>query len=177
MKKVVSKEPNKMVYFFDESRFGTHSKIGHGWFPKGSRTSVKINLGFKSFYVYGAVCTKSGNSFSLVLPEVNTENMNIFLKKFSEQIGLDQVIFIMDGASWHKSKNLVIPKNIKAFYLPPYSPDLNPIERLWSFIKKYTLRNKCYINIEDLEKDVCEFINKLESSSIKKTCTAKYLFN
>ena len=70
---------DKELYFFDEARFGTHSNLGHGWFPKGTRTAVKVKLGFKNFYVYSAVHISPGKDFSLILPKVNTINMNEFL--------------------------------------------------------------------------------------------------
>ena len=121
----------------DEARFGTHPKTGHGWFVTGKRSSVKVKLGFKNFYVYGSVEPASGETFSLILPKVNTECMNLFLRKKSECYPDDKILIIMDGAGWHKSKNLIVPENIEILHLPPYSPELNPVERLWQHIKKY----------------------------------------
>jgi hypothetical protein len=57
----------------DESRFGTHSKIGHGWFKTGIRTPVKIKLGYKNFYLYSAISPKTGKEFTLLLPSVNID--------------------------------------------------------------------------------------------------------
>ena len=114
----------------DESRFGTHSKIGHGWFVKGQRTEVRVKLGFQNFYLYGAVSPVSGESFNYIIPGCNTECMNFFLKELSGEFSNEQLILIMDGAGWHKSSTLVIPSNIKIIHLPPYCPELNPIERL-----------------------------------------------
>lgn len=102
--------------------------------------------------------------------------MNIFLEKFSAELGNQEIILVMDGASWHKAKDLMVPKNIEIFYLPPYSPDLNPIERLWAYIKKHTLRNKLYVKLEDLEVDVCDFIKNLDPLTTRNTCTANYLY-
>ncbi len=62
----------KELFFFDESRFGTHSKVGHGWFKKGSRTQVKVKLGRENFYLYSAVNPRNGENFSLFAPNVNT---------------------------------------------------------------------------------------------------------
>ena len=118
---------NKLTFFFDESRFGTHSKIGHGWFKKGERTAVKIKLGFKNFYIYSAVEPRTGYSFSLKLPHVDSACLNAFLDEMSKEIAEKEAVIIMDGASWHKAKNLKIPKNITIQYLPPYSPELNQV--------------------------------------------------
>ena len=114
----------------DEARFGTHSKLGHGWFPTGIRSRVDVKLGFKNFYVYGAVEPSSGDGFSLILPKVNTECMNLFLQEMANTYKEEKILLVMDGAGWHKSVKLIVPVNIKIIYLPPYSPELNPVERL-----------------------------------------------
>lgn len=166
-----------MVLFFDESRFGTHSNVGHGWFESGKRTSVKINLGRKNFYIYSSVSSSTGYNFSLLLPEVNTINMNIYLKELANDLGDKRAIIIMDGASWHRSTDLMIPANIEIALLPPYSPELNPTEKLWQYIKSNTLKNKLYTCISKLENVVCDFIKNLTVDKIKSNCACSYLYN
>lgn len=166
--------PEKELFFFDESRFGTHSKIGHGWFKKGIRTQVKVKLGRQNFYLYSAVNSRNGESSS---SNVNTDYMNIFLEQMSQYLGTREAFLIMDCASWHKSKNLKVPKNIDIIYLPPYSPDLNPVERFWLYIKQNILRNKIYDTIALLESALCKFITSLSHSTIKKLCNAAYLIH
>ncbi|RZI46796.1 hypothetical protein EDM53_03595 [Rickettsiales endosymbiont of Peranema trichophorum] len=117
------KSPNKAVYFFDESRFGTHSKLGHSWFMKGVRTAVRMKVGFQNFYVYRAVNVCRGDNLSLIAGNVNTELMNIFLNEMSKYLGGCEAIVVMDRAGWHRSKNLVVPHNIEILYLPTYSPE------------------------------------------------------
>ncbi len=166
--------PEKELFFFDELRFGTHSKIGHGWFKKGIRTQVKVKLGRQNFYLYSAVNPRNGESSS---SNVNTDCMNIFLEQMSQYLGTREAFLIMDCASWHKSKNLKVPKNIDIIYLPPYSPDLNPVERFWLYIKQNILRNKIYDTIALLESALCKFITSLSHSTIKKLCNAAYLIH
>lgn len=96
----------------DEARFGTHSKQGHGWFPTGKRSRVRVKLGFKNFYVYSSVEPKVGESFSLILPKVNTDHMNIYLESLSQKYKDEKINLVMDGAGWHKSKKLIVPENI-----------------------------------------------------------------
>ncbi len=110
LKKNLATKEKKHLFFFDESRFGTHSKIGHGWFKKGKRTSVKIKLGFQNFYIYSAVNPTSGESFTLKLPRVDTVCMNVFLKELSGELNGAEINLVMDGAGWHKSKDLVVPE-------------------------------------------------------------------
>jgi transposase len=170
----VARNLSKELYFFDEARFGTHSNLGHGWFPKGKRTAVKVKLGFQNFYVYSAVNIDSGEDFSLIMPQVNTINMNEFLAQLSKDLGGKQVILVMDGAGWHKSKSLLIPENIEIVYLPPYSPELNPVEKLWQYIKSHTIKNRIYGTIDELKNAVCTFIRGLNKASIKQTCSSNH---
>ena len=174
LKKNLVIEENKLLFFFDESRFGTHSKAGHGWFKKGERTSIKTKLGFQNFYIYSAVNPISGESFTLKLPNVDTTCMSVFLVEMSKEIDENEAVIIMDGAGWHKSKDLVVPKNITIKILPPYCPELNPVERLWLYIKQSTIRNKIYENILSLEDAVCDFIKNLKTDEIKRICNYGY---
>ena len=89
------------MFFFDESRFGTHSRMGHGWFRTGSRTPVRKKLGFKNFYAYVASSPKSGDTFPLLAPYVNTVCMNIFLQEMSKWLKTKKAFLIIDQAGWH----------------------------------------------------------------------------
>ncbi len=91
------------------------------------RGQVKTKLGKQNFYLYSAVNPRNGESSSLFEPNVNTDCMNILLEQMSQYLKTREAFLIMDCASWHKSKNLKIPKNINIIYLPPYSP---AVERL-----------------------------------------------
>jgi len=163
------------LWFFDESRFGTHSKIGHGWFKTGIRTPVKVKLGYKNFYLYSATSPKTGKEFTLLLPNVNIQCMNIFLEEFAKANKDQKIVMIMDGAGWHQSKKLKIPYNIRIIILPPYSPELNPIEKLWQYIKDHTIKNRIYRTLPQLEKVVCKFISRLSPKVIMSVCRVNYI--
>ena len=162
------------LYFFDESRFGTHSNIGHGWFIKGSRTAVEVSLGFKNFYLYSAVNPRTGKDLTLELPKVNTECMNIFLQQFAAQLGKAEAFLVMDCAGWHRAKDLMVPNNIRIIYLPPYSPELNPVERLWGYIKQHTIKNIVHPSFEELKDTVAEFIISMTPSTVISVCQFGY---
>lgn len=79
----------------------------------------------------------------------------------------------MDGAGWHKCPDYLMQntKNIKIILLPPYSPELNPVERIWQYIKNHTIKNKVFGTIGELEDEICDFVkNKLTSQIIKTIC-------
>jgi putative transposase len=143
--------------------------MGRAWYKTGERTQVKIKLGFKNFYLYSAVMPKSGENFTLLMPSVNTDCMNVFLEELSKQIKED-CILIMDGAGWHKSKNLIIPKNIQIVLLPPYCPELNPVERLWKYIKDHTIKNRVFETLKNLEDEICEFVKNLTNDVVMSIC-------
>ena len=88
----------------------TNLKLSLACYQKG-RTPVKVILEFKNFYLYSSVNPASGKSFNLLMPNVDTICMNVFLEQLAKEIKED-FILIMDGAGWHKSKDLIVPKNI-----------------------------------------------------------------
>ena len=100
--------------------------------------------------------------------------MNVFLEEMSKEIGDSEAVVVMDGAGWHKSKDLIVPKNIIIKLLPPYCPELNPVERLWLYIKQNTIRNKIYESITSLEDVICDFIKNLKTEEIKRICNFSY---
>jgi transposase len=104
------------------------------------------------------------------MPNVDTACMNVYLQELSKEVDED-FILIMDGAGWHKSKNLIVPKNIQLVILPPYCPELNPVERLWRFIKDNTIKNKVFETLKNLEDEVCEFVRNLTVEVIKNICS------
>jgi transposase len=101
--------------------------------------------------------------------------MNIFLEEFAKANKDQKIVMIMDGAGWHQSKKLKIPYNIRIIILPPYSPELNPIEKLWQYIKDHTIKNRIYRTLPQLEKVVCKFISGLSSEIIKSVCGVNYI--
>ncbi len=176
MRKKLDSTPHTRVLFFDESRFGTHSKIAHGWYKTGSRTPVHVNLGFKNFYLYSAIDTKTGEDFTLEMPNVNTQCMNIFMHKLTEHFKDESILLVMDGAGWHKSKTLKTPSSVSIQILPPYSPELNPVERFWLHLKKKVLNNKLYLKLKTLRDNIELFLRSLQESTIKSLCACDYLF-
>ena len=154
----------------DEARFGTHSKIGHGWFPRGKRSRVNIKLGFRNFYVYGAIEPATGDVFSLLLPKVNSELMSLFLKELAKKYPQEKILLVLDGAGWHKSKVLETPDTIKIIYLPPYCPELNPVERFWLHMKREIIRNKIYDSVDDIQNAACAFLNSISVATVAQIC-------
>ena len=152
--------------------------MGHGWFKTGIRTPIKIKLGFKNFYLYSAINPKTGEEFTLLLPYVNKEWMKVFMDEFYKKYKNRNITIIMDGAGWHKDFQYLLrgTKKIKIILQPPYSPELNPVEKLWQYIKDKTIKNRIYETIEELEDRICEFVkNSLNPEIIRSVCNIKYV--
>lgn len=168
-------EPNTIVFFFDEGRFGIRSTLTRVWAKKGEPLNVKIKQGYQSFYMYSAVSPHTGDDFSLILPQINTEMMDIYLSELSKAYDNHRILLIMDQAGWHKSKELDIPQNIEIEFLPPYSPELNPVERLWKWIKKEAVHNKIFDTLEQLMESLMNVYPKLSPKKFVSLCACSYL--
>lgn len=130
---------------------------------------------FKSTYLFGAFSPVNGNKFLLEMPFCNTQSFQIFLDEFSAQQPQEFKIMVLDNGAFHKSKSLKIPSNIHLVFLPPYSPELNPAEKMWAIIKrKFT--NQCFENLEQISEFITNSIKNLAPLQIISTCNFEYTF-
>jgi transposase len=81
----------------------------------------------------------------------------------------------MDGAAWHKSERLIVPSNIEIMILPPYCPELNPVEKFWQFLKNRTIKNKIFKTLEELEQALIQALRALTAELVSSICRASYL--
>jgi len=109
----------------DEGRFGRISTTSRCWVPSKSRPTVGQQITREYVYAYTAVEPSSGKMTSLILPEANTEMMNIFLGQVSSDFKDYFVIMQVDQAGWHKSKELKLPENIRLIEQPPSKQAVN----------------------------------------------------
>ena len=109
----------------------------HIWWKRGERPPGLLDQRYASAYIYAAIEPGTDNAFALILPDANGAGMQTFLDAFAETIGKDEhVALVLDGAGWHSGKTLRVPGNITLVPLPPYSPELNPVERVWLYLKE-----------------------------------------
>jgi len=127
-------------------------------------------------YLFGAVNPITGESSALLAPTVNTEYMNHHLRFLSEQAGPEvQVILVLDRAGWHIAKALEVPANMTLLYLPPYSPELNPVERLWAYLRSHYLSNRVYKDYDDLLHASGQAWNQLTPEQLRSICRTEWL--
>ena len=91
--------------------------------------------GYQNFYLYGAVEPTTGERFLLERDALNSEGFQDFLDRFSSAYSQSLNVLILDNGRFHKANKLTIPENVRLIFLPPYSPELNPIERFWEDVK------------------------------------------
>jgi putative transposase len=130
---------------------------------KGSRPSVPCHHIREYRYAYGAVEPQSGGSIFLVLPYCNTVCMNLFLRELSAAYPDDYIVLVADGAAWHMSKGLA---NIEIIPLPPYTPEMNPIEQIWAWLRLHGFRNEVFQTLEKVVDKLCETIRTLSCETI-----------
>jgi transposase len=176
---VKKKHPEKNIVFGfeDESRYGQKSYFTKIWAKKGTKPIRVKQDGFLCSYLYGIVEPKTGQSFGYVYDHTSKEFMKIFLSEYSKQLNdNDHVFLILDGAKWHQLKPEECPSNITLHKLPPYSPELNPVERVWKFIKQKKLSFQRYQTKEEIIEAGVEGWNYFSKSGIVKTlCACSYL--
>ncbi len=147
--------------FQDEAGFGRINKPKYCWCFNEFRPSVPCHHIREYRYAYGAVEPLTGESFFLVLPNSSTVCMNIFLQKLSETYPDDRIILVCDGAAWHKASSLVIPANIRLLFIPPATPEMNPIEQIWKEIRKRGFRNETFKTLDKVIDRLCDTICSL----------------
>lgn len=151
----------------DEAGFGRISKLGASWAPKGYRPEVASHHIREYRYCYGAVDAHTGESFFIIAGGCNSDWMNEFLRQLSATYPDDYLILIMDNAVWHKSQALTIPENIEFTFIPPYTPEMNPIEQVWAEIRKRGFKNKAFQTLTEVVDKLQEVIQGLEQSILK----------
>ncbi len=115
------------------------------WAGTGSRPTAPRALGFASAYLFGAVCPADGKAAAILMPKANTSAMGLHLREVSWHVADDaDAIMFLDNAAWHSAKALEVPENLTLLPLPPYSPELNPAERIWHYLRSHKLSNRTF---------------------------------
>ena len=154
------------MWWQDEARVGQQGSLSYIWADKGSRPRAPRDQRYDWAYLFGAVCPARGIGAALVLPFVNAEAMNLHLAEISTQVAPDaHAVITLDGAGWHQAgARLVVPENISLLPLPPYSPELNPVENVWQFLRQNHLANRVFDTYTAIVDACCEAWNALTAN-------------
>jgi hypothetical protein len=145
----------------DEGRFGRISRPKRCWAPPGIRPQVPSQVVRESVYIFAAVAPGAGLMTSLILPSANTAMMNLFLEHVSQSFENYFIVMQVDQAGWHRSKELVVPTNIRLIEQPAYSPEVNPVEHLWEELREKYLHNRLFSSLDLLVEVLCQGLNEL----------------
>jgi hypothetical protein len=149
------------ILFQDEGRFGRISDRRRCWAPLPSRPLVGHQVIREYVYAVTAVNPFDGKIFSLILPWVDAEGMSVFLRHTTQAFEGEACIMILDGAGWHRANNLHVPKTIRLIPLPPYSPELNPVEHIWAWLRDNTFQNMVFETLDQVMDTLCDALKNL----------------
>lgn len=157
-----------MLYFQDEARVGQKGRTCHCWWLRGLRPPGLSDRRYSYAYIFAAVAPATGADFCLVLPEVSTAAMSAFLTRFCHTLAADEhAAMVVDGAGWHTSLDLKVPANITLIPLPPYSPELNPVERVWLYLRERFLSLRLLPDYNAVVAAACAAWNRLTAERLR----------
>lgn len=166
------------VWFQDEARFGQQNTTTRLWAERGTRPSAVKQQQFESAYLFGAVCPATGATEALITPFVNKDIMQQHLELISKRTKVGRhTVVIMDGAGWHTDDIAKDIDNVSIIKLPPYSPELNPVEQVWSWLRQHHLANRCFEGYDDIV-DACSNAWKsfiADTERVIKLCSREWL--
>jgi transposase len=136
------------LMFQDEARFGRMSDPRSCWAPSPHRPVVNLTLVREFRYEYAAVSPWDGCLDFMTTEKMNTENMTHFLTQVSEAHKNEFIVMVVDGASSHRSKDLVVPENVTLVRPPPYSPELNPAEQIRNVLRRNYFANRVFESLD-----------------------------
>jgi transposase len=162
----------------DEARVGQTGRVCHRGWLKGQRPPGLCDKRFAWAYIFTAVQPASGDDVTLVLPEVSTRMMTLFLAHFAQQLAADtHAIMVLDQAGWHGARALRVPDNVTLVPLPSYSPELNPVERVWLYLRERFLSLRVHADQQAIIGACCKAWNALlaEKGRLKSLCNQPWV--
>lgn len=144
------------VWAQDEARLGLKPVVRRVWRFEPGRPLARTWHKYEWLYVYGFVHPSSGRTHWLILPCVDTELMSLALEEFAREVGAGRrtrILLVIDQAGWHISGEVRVPEGIELVPLPPYTPELQPAERLWPLLNE-AIANEAIASLDELETEL-----------------------
>jgi transposase len=164
------------VWAEDEHRLGLLPVIRRVWAPKGHRPTAAVERHYEWLYVYAFVHPSTGRSWWCLLPRVNAAAMSAALAAFARDEGIDathRAVLVVDQAGWHVAHALVLPPGVDLVFLPAYSPELQPAERLWPLVDE-PVANRAFADLDALETVLVERCRTLEADPARLRAHTRY---
>jgi transposase len=150
---------------------------------KGVKPVAPFLHRFDNLYLFGAFSPITGSSCLLEMPHCNSQTFQLFIDQMAAQDPDEFKIVILDNGAFHHAKSIQVPKNMAFIFLPPYSPELNPAEKMWRHFKD-KVSMIAYHSLENLQDKLSEVIKSTTPALIQSICgnefykqTFRYSFN
>ena len=154
-------------------RIGQKNGLVRQWARTGTRPRQPKDQRYKSAYIFGAVCPARGTGAAVVMPKADTHAMQVHLREISRSVTPGHhAVLLLDRAGWHTSDELKVPNNITLLFLPPRSPELNPVETVWQYLRQTYLSNRVFPTYDAILDAACEAWNRLLDTPWKITSIA-----
>jgi hypothetical protein len=171
-------QPGKRLTLWcqDEARVGQKGRVCHRWFTRGQRPPGLCDRRCIWAHLFAAVRPATGQGVALVLSEATTGTMQVFLDRFAATLAADEhAVMLLDRAGWHGARALVAPGNVTLVPLPPYAPQLNPVERLWLYLRERHLSHRLLDSYDAIVDACCAAWNQLTPERLRSLTNYPYL--
>jgi hypothetical protein len=153
------------IWFQDEARIGQKNGQVRQWAKRGTRPRQPADQRYENAYLFGAICPARGVGAALALPYADTEAMQMHVDEISRGVARGaHAVLLLDRAGWHTTDKLNIPKNMTLIFLPSRSPELNPVENVWQYLRSNWLSNRVFETYDDIIDAACDAWNKLTAA-------------
>lgn len=150
------------IWFQDEARVGQQGTLTRVWARRGTRPRAPRDQRYAWAYLFGAVCPERAIGAGLALPYVNTDAMHLHLQEISRHVAPGaHAVLVLDGAGWHGAAALEVPANLTLLPLPPKSPELNPVENVWEYLRQNQLSLRVWPDYPAIVETCCRAWNAL----------------
>ena len=150
------------IWFQDEARVGQQGTLTRVWARRGTRPRAPRDRRYSWAYLFGAVCPERAADAALVLPRADAAAMSLHLLEISRQVAPDaHAVVVLDGAGWHGAGDLAVPSNLTLLPLPPYAPELNPVESIWQYLRGNQLSHRVWEGYDAIVASCCKAWNAL----------------
>jgi transposase len=159
--------------FEDEARFGRISDRRAAWAPGGTRPRVAQQQERQFVDALLAVNPRDGRVNAFLHRGLNADVMSTFLALTRARFPGRYLVMLLDGAGWHIAGSLVVPPRMHLEFLPPWSPELNPVEPVWDYVREHYTANQRFASLGRVESRLCEaFVDLANDPALVRSITA-----
>jgi transposase len=162
------------VHCQDEARFGLLTTQRRRITARGVKPIGIAQHAYANSWCYGTVAPASGDAFLLILPKLNTTHMQTFIDAFAIAYPTTFNVLLLDNSAVHTTPRLILPPNVALVFLPPYSPESNPVERLWHDLRS-RMAWKTFADLDELEAELCTQLAHYTPSVVQSLTAYPYL--